>query len=104
MTEALGIITAGFTAGALLDRDARRRAVWVIASLILALVLLLIDQWDSVPVEALRDSPLGAVLLAILGLLVIGGLAWLFDRHPVAFPVAAVLALPFRIPLDLGGE
>ncbi|MFM9078106.1 MAG: O-antigen ligase family protein, partial [Solirubrobacterales bacterium] len=74
------------------------------ASLLRARALLLSDQCESVPVEALRDPPLGAVLLAILGLLVIGGLAWLFDRHPVAFPVAAVLALPFRIPLDLGGE
>ena len=104
MTAALGIIAAGFTAGALLDRDGRRRAGWVVASLLLALVLLLVDQWDSVPVEALRDSPPVAVVLAVLGLLVIGGLAWLFDRYPVAFPIAVVVALPFRIPLELGGE
>lgn len=104
MIEALGILAAGFTAGALLDRDGRRRAVWVVASLLVALLLLLLDQWDSVPVEALRDSPLRAVALAVVGLLVIGGLAWLFDRHPVAFPIAAVVALPFRVPLELGGE
>ncbi|MFZ9669033.1 MAG: O-antigen ligase family protein [Solirubrobacterales bacterium] len=104
MIEALGIVAAGFTAGALLDRDGRRRAVWVAASLLVALVLLLLDQWDSAPVEALRDSPLRAVALAVVGLLVVVGLAWLFDRHSVAFPIAAVVALPFRVPLELGGE
>jgi O-antigen ligase len=61
-------------------------------------------QWDSSQVEALRDSPAVALLLVLLGLVSIGLISWLFLRVPLAFPVAVVIALPFRIPVELGGE
>lgn len=103
MTEAVGIVAAGLTAGALLDRG-RRRAGWALGALALALALLLGDQWDSSQVEALRESIGAAILLGLLGLALVGGLGWLFLRLPAAFPVAVILALPFRVPVELGGE
>jgi putative inorganic carbon (HCO3(-)) transporter len=103
VSEAVGIVAAGLAAGALLDRS-RRRAIWGLVALALAIGLLVSDQWNSSQVEALRDSVGLALLLGLAGLAVVGGLAWLFLRLPAAFPVAVVLALPFRVPLDLGGE
>ena len=103
MSEAIGIVAAGFAAGALLDRS-RRRAIWGLAAIVLGAALLAGDQWDSSQVEALRDSPGLAALLGLAGLAVVGALAWLFLRLPLAFPAAVVLALPFRVPLELGGE
>ena len=107
MIEALGILAALFAAAPLLDHgglDLRRRAVWMSAALFLAVVVLLSDRWDSSQVEALRDSPAVAAGLVVVGLAVVGGLAWLFVKFPLAFPVAVVIALPFRVPLELGDE
>ena len=103
MSEAVGIVAAGFVAGALLDRS-RRRAIWGLAAILLGAGLLVGDQWDSSQIEALRDSPGLVALLGLIGLVVVGALAWLFLRLPLAFPAAVVLALPFRVPLELGGE
>ena len=103
MSETLGIVAAGLAAGALLDRG-RRRAAWAVAALALALGLLAGDQWNSSQVEAVRDSVGVAALLALAGLALVGGLAWVFLHQPVAFPVAVVLTLPFRVPVELGGE
>lgn len=98
------IVAAGLAGWALVDRRPRVRATLVLAALLLALVLLLADQWNAGQVVELRGRPLiagGAVLLAVV---VTVGLAALFSRRPIGFPVAVILALPFRIPLVIGGE
>lgn len=104
MTELLGIGGAVFASAALLDPDRPRRGLWMSAALVLAATILLTDQWDSSQIEALRDSPAVAVGLLFAGLVVTGLVAWLFLEVPVAFPIAVVIALPFRIPVELGGE
>ncbi len=58
-----------------------------------------------VPRDDLRElaSPLGALALAI-GLLVVAALALLFVRAPATALVALLLAAPFRVPVELGGQ
>jgi hypothetical protein len=39
-----------------------------------------------------------------LALVAVAGLAWLMHRRPEAFPLLAVLALPFRVPISSDGK
>ena len=91
-------------AGAFALRDPRARAVSVLVALALTPLLLVGDLWDSPQVESLRDRP--AVSLAALagGLAATAGLAALFLRRPHMFPVLAVAALPFRVPVEAAGD
>jgi O-antigen ligase len=41
---------------------------------------------------------------AVAALAVVGGLTLLMRRHPEAFPLLAVFALPFRLPISAGGR
>jgi putative inorganic carbon (HCO3(-)) transporter len=65
----------------------RVRAAAMLAALALAPALLLADIWNS--------SQLRFVLAAV---------AVLMRRRPQAFPLLAVLALPFRVPISTGGN
>lgn len=105
MIPALPAIAAsGLIGWALVERRPRTRAVLVALALVLAVVLLLADQWNAEQIADLRGRPLvlGAALVA--GLIAAVGLAALFVRSPLALPVAVVVALPFRVPLVIGGE
>ena len=65
--------------------------------------LVLADSWDSTRIADLRDRPallLVAAIAAAAGI-VIGG--WIFRRRPTWLAPALVAAMPFRIPIDLGG-
>ena len=71
---------------------------------ILVPVLIAGDQWHSGPITELRNSP-GLLAVAVIGGLgVVGVVAWLVERRPVMLPVLVLIALPFRIPLNVGGE
>jgi O-antigen ligase len=43
-------------------------------------------------------------LVLVLGVALVGGLVASFLRWPLAMPLVAIAALPFRIPVDAGGE
>jgi hypothetical protein len=101
---ALAILAAGLAGWALIESRTAHRAVFTFATLALAPVLLLADQWDAGQVASLRDEPLVIALAVLLGGAVLIGLASAFRRWPLAFPVAAIIALPFRVPLEIGGE
>lgn len=98
------VLVAGLAGWALVDRRPRFRAALVVSALVLALVLLLADQWNADQVADLRGRPAVAVAALLLGSIVTVGLATLFVRLPLAFPIATVVALPFRVPLVIGGE
>jgi O-antigen ligase len=58
-------------------------------------------------VSALAASLPNASTLAVavvLALVVIAALMWLMRRQPEAFPLLAVFALPFRLPISTGGR
>ena len=102
---AVGAIVAAVLAGAALavPLQPRLRAAAMLLALLLTPALLLAEIWDSEQIEALRDRPALAGGLALGGLLVAAGLALLVHQKPGWLPVAAVAALPFRVPIAAGG-
>jgi O-antigen ligase len=80
----------------------RRTAAMPVALVLAALAVLTVAEGQ------LRDRVSGHLALvagaAVVGAVGIAVLAVVFRRWPAAFVVAAVAALPFRIPLDVGGQ
>jgi hypothetical protein len=97
------IVLAALTAGVLLARTERARALAMIGLLILAPVLLLADVWNSPRLHVLHHHPLEAALAGVAGLGLIVVLAVVIARRRWLLAPLVVLALPFRIPITLGG-
>ncbi len=106
MNEALQvagcIAAAAAICGGMLLPDRRLRAAAVLAALALALALLLGEGWDEL--SSLRDRPAALGVLALAGAAALVGLALALRRWPDALPPLLVATLPFRIPIDVGGE
>jgi O-antigen ligase len=98
------IACALLAAGAMLLPAARWRALATLGALLLAPALLISDIWDTPQLRPLRDHPSVAIAGAAAAVVVLAGLAVLFDRRPSAFPIAAAATLPFRVPIDSGGS
>jgi O-antigen ligase len=98
------IACALLAAGALLLRSPRLRALSTLGALVLAPVLLVGDIWDTEQVRSVRDHPPVAIAGVTAGVVLLAALAWLFHRRPAAFPVAAALTIPFRVPIAAGGS
>jgi hypothetical protein len=60
--------------------------------------------WSTDQVQTLRDDPKLTAMLIVVALAAVGVVGWLFDRRPALLPPVAAVALPFRIPLDVGGD
>jgi O-antigen ligase len=88
----------------LLSASARARAWALLTTLVLTPVLLAIDVWHTVQFEHLRAHPTEAAGAIVLGLAAVLALALLVYRRPQAFPLLAVAALPFRVPISTGGS
>jgi O-antigen ligase len=106
--EKIGVIVlAALVALVMLGRppriSRRVRACAMLATLILTPVLLAIDVWHTSQLTHLRHHPLLAALACVGALIVVLALAALIHRRPAAFPLLAVLALPFRLPVSTGG-
>src|SRR5215208_685774 len=82
----------------------RGRALAAILALGLAPVLLIGELWDSPQIVGIRDRPAAVAVALVAGVAVIGGLAVLFVRRPALLPLLALAALPFRVPVETGGE
>jgi hypothetical protein len=101
----LGIVlAAAAAAGVLCDRDDRRRAVWMAASLLLVAVILVGHIADTEQFRSISDDTGKLIALCLAGGIVMGGLAVVFLRWPLVFPVVAVAVLPFRIPVAAAGS
>jgi len=98
------IIVALLAAVAVLARPPRTRALATAGALVLTPVLLLVQVWDTPQLHPLRNHPLYTAIGAALALVALGLLAWLFARKPRLFPVLAVIAMPFRLPIETGGQ
>jgi O-antigen ligase len=102
--QVLGAIAAtGLAAAGILIPSRPRRGAALAGALLLAAALIAGQAWDG-PVADLRDRPGLLALLALLGVAATVGLALAFRRWPWVLPLAALAALPIRIPVDLGGE
>jgi putative inorganic carbon (hco3(-)) transporter len=82
----------------------RARAAAMLAALALAPVLLLADIWHSSQLSFVHRHPLYAVVGGVIAVAVLAVFAVLMRRRPQAFPLLAVLALPFRVPISTGGN
>jgi O-antigen ligase len=100
----LGVVAlAALAAGALLIRVPRGRALATLGALVLAPILLLADIWHSPQLGVVHRHPLIAVVGAIVALLALGVAAWAISRQFSVVGPLAILALPFRVPIESGG-
>ena len=80
----------------------RARNAVVATALLLALVLVVGDNWDTEQIADLRDRPAAVGVAFVLGAFALFAAARLLMRWPRLLAPALVAALPFRIPIDLG--
>ena len=98
------IAVALLAVAAVLAPTARARALAMLAALALTPAILIAHIADTDQFQSAHDHPAVLAALAAAGLAVVAALALLFHRRPEALPVAAVFALPFRIPIAVGGS
>jgi hypothetical protein len=103
--RAIGIvIAAALAAAAILGPTSRGRAWAMLAALAITPVLLVLSIWETPQLELVRDRPLLMLAAGVLGAaLVVVPLALLFARRGAALALAALAALPFRVPVEAGG-
>ena len=103
MAAALSLTICSLLAGAtLVVSSATLRARLMLATLVLAPLILIIHVADADQLATLRDRPALAFVALVIGAAAVGALVILFTRKPAAFPIAVVLTLPFRIPIAVG--
>jgi len=98
------IACALLAATALVGPSPRLRAGALLGALVLAPAILVGHIWDSSQLDTLRDRPALAAVGVAIGLVLLVALAKAVDRRPQLFPIAAVAALPFRVPISAGGS
>jgi O-antigen ligase len=104
LAEKLGTVSAaGAVAAALLLPDPRRRALATAAALALASGVLVGHIWNTEQFRSISGDAGTFVALLALGVAVVAALALLFLRRPQLFPLFAVAALPFRVPIEAAG-
>jgi O-antigen ligase len=101
---ALALLAAIFVLGHAGRISARLRAGALLAAIVLTPTLLTIDIWKTSQLEQLRHHPAEAAGALIAGLVVVAALAVLIHRRPRAFPLLAIFALPFRLPIATGAS
>ncbi|MCA1683291.1 MAG: O-antigen ligase family protein [Actinobacteria bacterium] len=103
--EKVGIVVAAALAACAVGVPTARGRAWAtLAALVLTPVLLLAEIWDTPQVRPFSHHP---AVAAGAGLLVLGALAAaavLLSRRPALFPIAVVATLPFRVPIESGGQ
>ncbi len=102
----IGLVAASSlaAAGLVAPGDPRRRLALLAGALVLAPVLIAADNWDTDRFVDLRDSPAMLGAAGIAGLTALAVLVLLVRRLPGWLPIALIALLPFRVPIDLGGE
>jgi O-antigen ligase len=107
--EKLGVIAVALLAAvAVLARppriSERQRALAMLAMLVLTPALLLADIWHTSQLTHLRHHPAEAGAAVVAGVIVVLALAVSMHKEPRAFPLLAIFALPFRLPIETGGS
>ncbi|HEU4905643.1 MAG TPA: O-antigen ligase family protein, partial [Solirubrobacterales bacterium] len=98
------VIAAAAAAAAIVLAPGRLRAAAMLLALVLFPVLIAGDQWHSPQIVDLRDDVLRLAGLGAAAVLAALALAAVFQRCPILLPLAIVAALPFRVPLESGGD
>jgi putative inorganic carbon (hco3(-)) transporter len=103
LPKAGAVVAVLLAAGALLAREPRQRALAMAGALLLAPVLLLADIWHSPQLTVVRDHVLPAAVGGVVALGAVCLLALLMERRPLVLPLLTIVALPFRVPIQVGG-
>jgi putative inorganic carbon (hco3(-)) transporter len=105
VAQTAGVVVAALLAAVvLLARSPRPRSAAMLAALVLTPVLLVANIWSTPQFEPLRER-LGVTLVAgAAGLIVLALAARAIQRRPELLALAAGVALPFRVPIESGGD
>src|SRR5436190_2811454 len=103
MPKAGVVILAALAALTLLGRERRTRALAMLGALVLSPLLLLSDIWSSPQLRLVHRHPLLALVAGVVALALLLAAAVVIARHPGLLAPRAVLALPFRVPIQAGG-
>ncbi len=98
------VIAAACAAASILLPAGRVRSAAMLTALVLFPLLILGDQWHSHRIVELRHHEAKAAVAIVVGVLLVVGLAWVFRKWPILMPLAIIGTLPFRVPLESGGE
>ncbi|HYH54054.1 MAG TPA: O-antigen ligase family protein [Solirubrobacterales bacterium] len=98
------ILVAAACAGAILLPPGRLRGAVMALAMLLFPVLIAGDQWHTAQIVDLRHDEGRIVALLAIAAFIVVTLAYLFRRWPILFPLAVIFALPFRVPLEAGGD
>ncbi|HEU5063151.1 MAG TPA: O-antigen ligase family protein [Solirubrobacterales bacterium] len=98
------VLAAAASAAAILLPPGRPRALLMLAAMALFPVLILGDQWHTTQIVDLRHDEGRIVALVAIAAAAVAGLAYLFRRWPILMPLAILFAIPFRVPLEAGGD
>jgi putative inorganic carbon (HCO3(-)) transporter len=98
------LVAATASATAILLPPGRLRAIAMLVALGLLPALILGDQWHTTQIVDLRHHAERLVALGVAGLVTVAAAALVFRRWPILLPLAIVAALPFRVPLEAGGD
>ena len=98
------ILVALLAAAAIVAPSTRGSAWAMLGALAIAPVILVFHISDSDQFQALTDSPSLAVAAGVAGVVVVVALALAIHRWPAVLPVLAVAAVPFRVPIAVGGS
>ena len=98
------VVAAVAAAAALLMPRPTQRAVGMLVALAFVPVLVIGEVWNSPQFHTVRAHAGPSIAVALVGIALIALLARFFLARPNALPLLAVAALPFRIPLNVGGS
>lgn len=105
LLSSLGLLLAAAGAcAAMLLPSSRTRSAVMLATLALLPILIFGDQWDTPRITDLRESPSTVIAAGILAAALVVAGALIFRRLPLAMPLVLVAAMPFRVPLEAGGD
>lgn len=98
------VLAAGASAAAILLPPGRPRALLMVAAMALFPVLIAGDQWHTAQIVDLRHDEERIVALLVIAAAVVGAFTYAFRRWPILMPLAIIFAIPFRVPLEAGGD
>ena len=98
------VIAAACAAASILLPAGRTRSLAMLTALVLFPLLILGDQWHTHRIVELRHHEAKAAAEIVVGAAIVIALASVFCRWPALMPLAIIGTLPFRVPLQSGGE
>ena len=105
LAQTAGVVVAALLAAVvLLHGSTRARAAAMLGALVLTPVLLVANIWSTPQFEPLRERPLLMLVAGAGGLVVLALGALAIQRRPELLALAAAAALPFRVPIESGGN